>query len=702
MRWHSSCFWFSCCSNLWPLVSQDKLIFLSPDVFVSGSYDDFATQYLAWQDFTRDRLHQGDLALWNPMTAGGMPFFANAQTMAVSPITLLFLGEDSALLALIHGVVFLAVFSAFLFYILLRNWSLSFVPALLGALYFSWESLQQEILTQVTNRQPQALGLLNLTLLIYLLKRPTPIRVALLGLSYGLNMYSGDIQVTFNVLVVSCVLILVEAGQKIVTKENRAALWLLVAAGSAIVLGLCLGAPQILSTLDALQDSIRNFSFDQVMQTRHFGKRESWSQLLLCQESDYCFWPPLFVLSLFGAFQKKVIPLTLAALSILAFEFSQGGPIYYFLYHSLPFFHYFKIDQNWFFMPLGVCYPALIAFGLQRLQRLLGAPVGLAVLVGALLLIPHWPTRSYQTENEINVMGEMSCFERLDRRNPLDRVARYATSSLPPSMAMLIDRHDAQGYDSMMLREYVELIEAIEPGCFKRNISDLRLLPFEKESTLGLPVIDFLGIRTLFAGKTVEVPGWKYLYEESRGCYSSMDRTLFYENTEAGPRAFFVAGEKRFENATTLRKHMASENFQPYDCALFYAETPGLPEPLPCLANGPGKGSVEIVRYEPDRVELSVDSDRPGWVVLVDTYMKGWRATLDGEAKPIHKAYATFRAVRVPGGKHRLTMEYRPASVTYGVLLAGLGLLSVLILLGIGLRSRRKRPGKRGETANDA
>ncbi len=676
---------------VWPLVTQDKLIFLSPDVFVAGAYDDFATQYLAWQEFTRERLKEGDLPLWSPMTAGGMPFFGNAQAMAVSPITLLFLWQDSTMLALIHGVVLMALLSPLLFYVLLRNWRLSFLPSLLGALFFSWESLQHEILTQITNRQPQALGLLNLTLLIYLFKRPTPLRVALLGLSLGANMYTGDIQVTFNVLVVSSVLIFVEMVRKFVVEGPRSAIWVAVAASSAILIGLCLGAPQILTMMDTLQSSVRNFTFEQILETRHFGKRESWSHILLCMESDYCLWPPLFVLGVFGALQKKVLPIMLAVLGVLAFEFSQGGPLYYFLYNTLPFFKYFKIDQNWFFMPMGVCYPALIALGLQRLQRLLGSSIGLVVIAFTLTLLPHWPMRSYKAENEVNVMGELSCFDKLPKREPLERVVRFGTAALPPSMATLIGRHDAQGYDSLMVKTYVDLYDTIEPGTFKRSISDLRLMEFQEERTMALPVVDFLGIRTAFTGRPLEAPGWNFVYEELRGCYSRKERTLFYENSEAGPRAFFVAGDRRFESAGALREHMASSDFRPYECALFEADTPGLPDPAPCPPGLRSRGEVEIVRYEPDLVEMDVTSEEPGWVVLVDTYMNGWEARLDGEECPILRAYSSFRAVRVSAGTHRLTMEYRPVSFLLGVWLALLGLLAFAGLVGWSVYDRRKR-----------
>ena len=45
--------------------------------------------------------------------------------------------------------------------------------------------------------------------------------------------------------------------------------------------------------------------------------------------------------------------------------------------------------------------------------------------------------------------------------------------------------------------------------------------------------------------------------------------------------------------------------------------------------------SVVVVRYEPQRVELLASLERPGLVILADTYYPGWRLTIDGKPAPI-------------------------------------------------------------------
>ena len=57
---------------------------------------------------------------------------------------------------------------------------------------------------------------------------------------------------------------------------------------------------------------------------------------------------------------------------------------------------------------------------------------------------------------------------------------------------------------------------------------------------------------------------------------------------------------------------------------------------------GPSE-SVSVNKYEPQRVELLARLDRPGLVILADTYYPGWRLTIDGKTAPIYRANRLMR-----------------------------------------------------------
>ncbi len=77
---------------------------------------------------------------------------------------------------------------------------------------------------------------------------------------------------------------------------------------------------------------------------------------------------------------------------------------------------------------------------------------------------------------------------------------------------------------------------------------------------------------------------------------------------------------------------------------------------------GPSE-SVAVIKHEPQRVELRASLDRPGLVILADTYYPGWRLTIDGMPAPIFRANRMMRGAAMPAGEHTLVYTYEPGVV---------------------------------------
>jgi uncharacterized membrane protein YfhO len=74
-------------------------------------------------------------------------------------------------------------------------------------------------------------------------------------------------------------------------------------------------------------------------------------------------------------------------------------------------------------------------------------------------------------------------------------------------------------------------------------------------------------------------------------------------------------------------------------------------------------GSVQIVGYRRNEVDLTVKTDRNSMVVLHDIHYPGWEVYVNGERRPILRANLLFRGVEVPPGEHRVEFRFRPLSV---------------------------------------
>ncbi len=94
----------------------------------------------------------------------------------------------------------------------------------------------------------------------------------------------------------------------------------------------------------------------------------------------------------------------------------------------------------------------------------------------------------------------------------------------------------------------------------------------------------------------------------------------------------------------------------------------------------------------PDAVHVQIDArlDRPGYVMLNDTYYPGWVATVDGRETPIVQADFLFRAVPVGAGSHRIVYAYRSRAVARGLALTLSGLV-LLVACAVFAAVRRLR-----------
>jgi hypothetical protein len=143
------------------------------------------------------------------------------------------------------------------------------------------------------------------------------------------------------------------------------------------------------------------------------------------------------------------------------------------------------------------------------------------------------------------------------------------------------------------------------------------------------------------------------------------------------PRAYVVSGARVADGPSALAA-IADPAFDP-------AHEVVLSEGPPAPIRSTFSGTVRILFLRPDELRLDADLSEPGYLVLVDAYGPGWRATVDGEDVPVLRANLAFRAVRVGAGRHVVEQVYRPRSVGIGLLVSGATLAAAAL---VGARGR--------------
>jgi len=237
--------------------------------------------------------------------------------------------------------------------------------------------------------------------------------------------------------------------------------------------------------------------------------------------------------------------------------------------------------------------------------------------------------------------------------------------ALPAVLNQTHGLQDIRGYDATDPARYVQLLELFRDERSPPAFDYAALQGFMPR--LPSPLADLLGLRFLLrfgaAGPSAVFASGGWSIEE---------------RPTALPRAHLPARAERVEDSSRRLELLGRSDFDPRQVVYLESE-----EPLP-VDTAPARGTARFVRDEPEQLELALDIQAGGWLVLADRWAPGWRARVDGVERPVLVADHALRAVRVEPGERRLVFTYEPASWRAGLLCAAAGLLCVLGWLGFG------------------
>jgi uncharacterized membrane protein YfhO len=111
----------------------------------------------------------------------------------------------------------------------------------------------------------------------------------------------------------------------------------------------------------------------------------------------------------------------------------------------------------------------------------------------------------------------------------------------------------------------------------------------------------------------------------------------------------------------------------------------------PSAPNGPEipgseKSFAHVVKDLDQRVEIEVESDKGGVLVLADNMAPGWSVDVDGTATTAMTANYLFRGVVVPAGFHRVRWAYAAPGLRSGAI------ISICTVSGLLVMTYKRRP----------
>ena len=223
------------------------------------------------------------------------------------------------------------------------------------------------------------------------------------------------------------------------------------------------------------------------------------------------------------------------------------------------------------------------------------------------------------------------------------------------------------GYHAAKLRRYQELIEEHLQG----EIRAAQKAAIETQGDLKacngdslFPVLNMLNMKYMIMGgkEDVKIPienPWSY----GNGWFVS--QLQYVEDADAEIAELHKINPKQTAVVDRNFQEILGTDAQPADSA----------------------SMVTLTGYEANQLTYDVQSAKGGVVVFSEIYYPGWTCTIDGEKADIARADYVLRAIRVPAGKHKVILTFKPQSerVTETIAYSALCLLA-LILIGLLVR----------------
>ena len=151
----------------------------------------------------------------------------------------------------------------------------------------------------------------------------------------------------------------------------------------------------------------------------------------------------------------------------------------------------------------------------------------------------------------------------------------------------------------------------------------------------------------------------------------TFDNVELWENLNVLPRTWFVNRVTQCSDDEALLS-IRQGKMEPGETALVDLE-------LPRASFDSNPGKVSVVRYAPNRIEMTTQTAGESFLVVSEVYYNGWEALVDDVKVPIYRTDYALRGIPVPAGNHRIEMRFHPSSVRLGVMLSLLGCLLLVV-----------------------
>jgi hypothetical protein len=747
--------WHGLSFGSYDLLSNSGLMSRSGTGIHNAILGDQIDEMIPWSSLVWTQVHHGQIPLWNPYSALGMPLAFNWQSAAFAPPTLISYLAPLRFAYTVQVLVTLVIAGTGA-YVLGRVLRLGVIAcALIGTVFELSGPFMAWFGWPIESVMAWAGWSIALILLI-VRGENRPRNVALLALVLALATYSGDPD-SMSVLLVSLfvfsVVLLVLKSRPLGGPGfvQRPIFDLTI----ATVAGAFLAAPLLLPGLQLITKSVRSSSTSppsvpagqivHVLLQGYDGLPLSGDQYFGAASTPYptsvaYVGAIALVLAAVGLarYRRRREVLAFAAVAVLSVAAVFIAPVDRVLGY-LPYLG--RVGWHLALIPMALCIAVLAGFGMDvlvrsyRVQSVRRATVGGFIALGLLLLVlwiadrPHLVASEYAERSRsflwpfvqvafgLLVMGALVFAWRRARARGLEGGRLWANAGrwsgallLGCETAFLVAVGAPMPSSSSQFLTPTPAVVALQratgsslvgwgtASCFGSGIVGHGLgVPPDANVVFGLHELAVYDPVTPeeYTSTWLQLTGQPVSYAESIGYNSWYCPAMTTASTARLYGVGYVLEKLGAPGPTgaVFDQRVGNEN-------LFRVPGAALATLTPAGSSGsfpPTETRGDPVRVtNPDPSEWKIETDANSYQVLRLrlTDVPGWHATIDGRPVALHRFAGVMLQTRVPPGRHTIVLKYWPDTFTYGLVLAALCALGLIGWIEVDrIRKRRLAPG---------
>ena len=676
-------------------------IYVDPPQQLTQATNDLYRYFYPHAVFMHEELRAGRIPGWNPLQLAGVPYIALLMNGPLYVPRLVALWAFDPILGMEVDFVAHVALAGLFGWLFARRIGLDTLPSLAAALGVMFARTTLEGVYRPPYIYTTVWLVASLWSLRALLDEPRPWRAFVLAACVSMMFYGGYAQgFLYGLELVAAYGLTVLL--TVCPRENRGRALLFVVLAGVTALGLV--APQLLPAMEYASEASRSLDGTAL---KGVGK-----YFVLPRELKWWVWGvplyrpmwlllmplvglPLLFCGLYSRRQRVDAAFFLVAGAALLFLVcGDSGPLrgyFHFPVHSI-----FRLGPQRIVFVLFVVAALSTAIGLQGLGAFLRdrgvrssrVALVLLVLTGGVVAAraADWEIEYAHPASRPEFGLEPALVDFLGRGTPAGRTlieigTKKVHHAAPYKSGMLHGLEILPDYEPSLPASYLEYFDLPnEPPWHGRLHVVMTMV--EQKGRRPLPThevppafFDLMSVRRYALLKTSYKPftvAKQFLEELTGGPPRPFRDFAVFTRKEALPRAYVVGRAipvvDRAEAITRIREGRLAMRRE----AL--VEVPTDVDPG-ALAAVDGEGAAEIVRYEPDVVEIAARCRGECVVVLTDLFDPRWAATVDGEPAPILPTNAIFRGVRIGPGEHVVRFRYAPP-----LFRLGLGMLALTML----------------------